>query len=223
MSVVEVDRPDRKTRRMHGKSDPIDAIAAARAVLAGTATGTPKLRMGPVEAIRALRVARRGAVKARVAALNQLHGLIASAPETLRAELMELTRTAMVRRCAGFRIDQSRLDEPEQATKAALRAIGDVSSPWTRRSPPRTARSAPPSPRLLPPRSDSPGSVPMSARSSSSSPATTPNDCAARPPSPICAAPHHYRPALDGLIATGSTATATRTPTTHCTPSSCAE
>lgn len=39
--VVEVDRPDRKTRRLRGKSDPVDAEAAARAVLAGTATGTP--------------------------------------------------------------------------------------------------------------------------------------------------------------------------------------
>ena len=76
VAVVEVDRPDRKTRRRQGKSDPIDAIAAARAALSGHATGVPKTRTGPVEAIRALRVARRGAVKARTAALNQLHGLL---------------------------------------------------------------------------------------------------------------------------------------------------
>jgi len=82
IAVIEVDRPDRKTRRRQGKSDPIDAIAAARAVLAGTATGAPKTRTGPVEAIRALRVARRGAVKARTAALNQLHGLIAASIPT---------------------------------------------------------------------------------------------------------------------------------------------
>lgn len=65
IALVEVDRPDRKTRRAKGKSDPIDAVAAARAALSGQATGTPKTRTGPVEAIRALRVARRGAVKAR--------------------------------------------------------------------------------------------------------------------------------------------------------------
>jgi transposase len=121
--VIEVDRPDRKTRRRHGKSDPIDAIAAARAVLAGTATGTPKTRTGPVEALRALRVARRGALKARVAALNQLHGLIAAAPESLRGHLIDLSRTAMVTRCAGFRVNQEQLDTPVQATKAALRAV----------------------------------------------------------------------------------------------------
>jgi transposase len=39
-AVVEVDRPDRRTRRLQGKSDPVDAEAAARAVLAGTARGS---------------------------------------------------------------------------------------------------------------------------------------------------------------------------------------
>jgi transposase len=123
VTVIEVDRPDRKTRRRQGKSDPIDAIAAARAVLAGTATGAPKTRTGPVEAIRALRVARRGAVKARTAALNQAHGLLVSAPEALRAELAELRTSELVARRAGFRIDRTRLLEPTVATKAALRAI----------------------------------------------------------------------------------------------------
>jgi transposase len=123
VEVIEVDRPDRKTRRRQGKSDPIDAIAAARAVLAGTATGAPKTRTGPVEAIRALRVARRGAVKGRTAALNQLHGLLTSAPEPLRADLTGLTTTRLVARCAGFRIDADRLLDPTVATKAALRAI----------------------------------------------------------------------------------------------------
>jgi transposase len=37
--VLEVERPHRQTRRRRGTSDPIDAAAAARAVLAGTATG----------------------------------------------------------------------------------------------------------------------------------------------------------------------------------------
>jgi len=121
--VIEVDRPDRKTRRFRGKSDPIDAIAAARAVLAGTATGVPKTRTGPVEALRALRVARRGAVKAKVAALNQLHGLLASAPEVLRAQLQDLSSAALVTTAAGFRIREDRLEDPAMAVKAALRSI----------------------------------------------------------------------------------------------------
>jgi transposase len=72
LAVVEVARPDRSTRRRRGKSDPIAAQAAARATLAGVAVTTPKTRDGQVEMIRLLRVARRGAMKARVAAAEQL-------------------------------------------------------------------------------------------------------------------------------------------------------
>src|SRR6266545_4308704 len=57
-------RPNRVTRRRRGKSDPVDAEAAARAVLAGDATATPKDRSGPAGQLRALLVARRSAVKA---------------------------------------------------------------------------------------------------------------------------------------------------------------
>jgi transposase len=121
--VVEVDRPDRKTRRSKGKSDPIDAIAAARSTLSGEASGTPKARTGPVEAIRTLRVARRGAVKARTAALNQLHGLIAAAPEVVRAELAEHSGAALLARCSRLSFDQDRLVDPAEATKAALVAV----------------------------------------------------------------------------------------------------
>jgi transposase len=42
VAIIEVDRPDRRTRRRRGKSDSVDAEAAARAVLAGTATAQPK-------------------------------------------------------------------------------------------------------------------------------------------------------------------------------------
>ena len=54
--VVEVNRPNRQNRRRRGKSDVIDAEAAARAVLAGNARVTPKTQTGPVEAVHQLRV-----------------------------------------------------------------------------------------------------------------------------------------------------------------------
>ncbi|MCI4062102.1 IS110 family transposase [Micromonospora sp. R77] len=123
ITVIEIDRPDRKTRRSKGKSDPIDALAAARAALSGQATGVPKTRTGPVEAIRVLRVARCGAVKARTAALNQLHGLITSAPDTLREDLAGLTGPALVQRCVDLRVDESALTDPVHATNAALASI----------------------------------------------------------------------------------------------------
>jgi len=72
IEVFEVIRPRRREQYRSGKSDPIDAEAAARAVLAGTATGRPKgADDGKVEMIRALRTARRSAVKARAQAANQ--------------------------------------------------------------------------------------------------------------------------------------------------------
>ena len=50
VSVIEVNRPNRQNRRRRGKSDPVDAEAAARAVLNGQATVIPKAGTGPVEA-----------------------------------------------------------------------------------------------------------------------------------------------------------------------------
>jgi transposase len=121
--VLEVGRPDRRTRRQRGKSDPIDAEAAARAVLAGTATATPKRHDGIVEAIRALRAARGGAVKARTAAVNQLKALLVTAPAPVREALDGLSTPKQVQACARLRPDLEQLADPAQASKAALRAL----------------------------------------------------------------------------------------------------
>ena len=59
MLEPEVVRPKRRDQYRSGKSDPVDAEAAARAILAGTATGEPKDRDGAVEMIRTLRITRR--------------------------------------------------------------------------------------------------------------------------------------------------------------------
>ena len=121
LEVVEVNRPDRSLRRRHGKSDPIDAQAAARATQAGVAATAPKTREGQGEMIRVLRVARRGALKARVAAAEQLYGVLYSAPEELRAPLLGLKTKALVRACAAMR--PGPLTTPTAATKAALRTL----------------------------------------------------------------------------------------------------
>jgi transposase len=121
LTVVEVDRPDRAARRRNGKSDPLDAESAARAVQSGRANGTPKSRDAQVEMIRVLRVARRGAMKARVQAGAQLDSVMVSAPESVRAQLRRLTIKHRVRLCAAFR--PGLLDDPTAATKLALRAL----------------------------------------------------------------------------------------------------
>jgi transposase len=89
--AVEVNRPDRAERRRIGKSDPIDAYAAARAALSGRARGAPK--DDTVAGIRALHNAARSAVKARTAALNQISHLLITAPDTIRAKYGQLKGT----------------------------------------------------------------------------------------------------------------------------------
>ncbi len=91
VGVVEVDRPNRQRRRRTGKSDPHDAVAAARAAQGGEATGSAKARDGNVEAMRVLRVARSSARRSRTQALNQLRSLISTAPDGLRSELRDLS------------------------------------------------------------------------------------------------------------------------------------
>ncbi|MFI5972613.1 IS110 family transposase [Streptomyces sp. NPDC051452] len=122
VTVVDVDRPDRKTRRMKGKSDPIDAYAAATAVLSGRATGIPKSRDGVVESVRVLRTARRSAVKARTQAMNQIRGLLVSAPAMLREQFSALDRAALIRTLARLRPGDD-LSRPLAATRAALRRL----------------------------------------------------------------------------------------------------
>jgi len=121
LAVVEVDRPDRSARRRNGKSDPLDAESAARAVQSGRASGTPKSRDAQVEMIRFLRVARRGAMKARVAAGAQLDSLVVAAPESVRAPLRRLGTKQRVRACAGLR--PGAVEDPVAAVKTALRSL----------------------------------------------------------------------------------------------------
>ena len=91
--VVEVNRVDRRLRRAAGKSDTIDAEAAARAVLAGQATATPKTADGAVEMMRQLKVARDSAVKARTTAMSTLKQILVNAPPVLREPLQAGDRT----------------------------------------------------------------------------------------------------------------------------------
>lgn len=131
--VVEVNRPNRQNRRRRGKSDTVDAEAAARAVLAGDATVTPKAGTGPIEALRQLRVARGGAMKARTAAANQLHSLIDTAPDPVRAQLRALTFKKKVALAASWRPRIT--TTPDGASRYALASVahrwGDLAAEIT--------------------------------------------------------------------------------------------
>jgi transposase len=121
MRVVEVNRPDRSARRLRGKSDPLDAEAAARAVLAGTARATPKGGTGAVEAIRVLRVARRSAMKARIQAANQIRAMIDTASDELRAEFRDASTAQACAQLVRQRTrDESRLNAVTRKTLIRL-------------------------------------------------------------------------------------------------------
>jgi transposase len=102
--VIEVGRQSRQVRRRYGKTDVVDAIAAARAVQSGDATATPKSHDGPVESLRALKMVQRSARKARTQALNQLHALVLTAPEDLRDKLRGRKNRDLITTCAAFRV-----------------------------------------------------------------------------------------------------------------------
>lgn len=120
--LVEVNRPDRGARHRQGKNDPLDAEAAARAVLAGTATAQPKAGQGSVEMIRSLQVVRRSAQKARSQAANQIRALLVTAPAELREQLRSTTLAELVRTASRWRTGASP-DTHLLVTKHALRSL----------------------------------------------------------------------------------------------------
>jgi transposase len=102
--VVEVERPRRQERRS-GKSDRIDALAAARKVLGGEGLSTP--RAGGVRtALAALLVVYRSCVAERTRVLNQLQSLHTTAPVALRERIGEGGGKQLERRLTGMRVCQ---------------------------------------------------------------------------------------------------------------------
>jgi transposase len=106
--VTEVSQPDKAVRRRRGKTDVIDAEAAARAVLSGRATATAKASDGPVDMLRLLKLAKGSAIKSRTQAINQLKSVLVSADAALRESLAGLSNPRLFKRC-------TELDDPETA------------------------------------------------------------------------------------------------------------
>jgi transposase len=117
-----VNRPNRQLRHQQGKSDAVDAESAARAVLAGQATGRPKSGTGSVEMIRHLKVARDTAVKARTQAMQTLKAIIICSPDVLREQLDQVSgKMTRLRRLAALR--PGPLTSTLASARASLRAI----------------------------------------------------------------------------------------------------
>jgi transposase len=120
-TVLEVNRPDRQARRRQGRSDPLDAAAAARAVQAGQASVVPKAGTGQVEMIRSLRVARSTAMRSRTQAINALRALLVTAPAELREQLRDRSAARLVG--AAAELEPGPVSSPRAAAMLALRVL----------------------------------------------------------------------------------------------------
>ena len=118
--VLEVGRL-RRERRSGGKTDALDAIRAARSVLACERPATPRAG-GERQALQALVAAREGAVNAKRAALCQLRDLLVTTPEPLRHELRTLTRAQLLQRLTATR-PGGRRDPELRGSLLALRSL----------------------------------------------------------------------------------------------------
>jgi transposase len=119
--VVEFDHPDSRSDKDGSKSDGLDAARAGREILGRSRLAIPRSR-GPREGLRTLMVARRGAERARVAAVNTLKALVVTAPVALREQLRGLTANNLVDKCSRLR-PGSDTDVEVAATKQAMRLV----------------------------------------------------------------------------------------------------
>jgi transposase len=120
-AVVEAGRAPRQQRRLRGKDDSLDAIAAAQATLASGSVALPRAGERS-EALRLLLVARRSAVDVRRQALVQLRSVIVTAPEPLRQQLRGLPVHRLLERCS--RLRRPSMSTPDElATRLVLRTL----------------------------------------------------------------------------------------------------
>lgn len=80
-SIVEVFRPTRSVRRRDGKSDPLDAVAAARQVLTGDGLSIPKATSGQVDSLLGLQITRRQIVMTAAKPLTTIKSLLVTVPD----------------------------------------------------------------------------------------------------------------------------------------------
>ena len=184
LTVVEVNRPDKAERRRIGKSDPIDAYAAARAALSGRAAAAPK--DDTVSGIRALHNAARSAVKARTATLNQIGHLLITAPDGIRAKYRALHGKTQTDALARLRPTG---DQLHVAVLTALKSLARRVQALTAEHDALTAALDTAVTEHNPGLRAASASAPTPRPNFWSPPAATPNACAAKPPSQPCAAP----------------------------------
>ena len=122
LAVIEVVRQNRQARRVRGKSDPIDARQAALTVLSGDEAMVPKSADGVVESMRILLSERRSAVKTKTQAMNQIHALLVTAPESVRNVFRRLGGNRLITTLARTRPGTGGT-APEQIARQSLKRL----------------------------------------------------------------------------------------------------
>ncbi|MEV6258897.1 transposase [Nocardia sp. NPDC051911] len=113
--VVEAGRPERRPRRLNGKSDTLDAENAARAVLAGFATTTSEKRRRRIRDDPPARDRPRPSRRAARSGHGDDEGDARPRPDALRRETTGKTQIALARHLAGLRPRD--LNGPEDALR----------------------------------------------------------------------------------------------------------
>lgn len=119
--VLELDRPERAKRRNGAKSDPLDAIRAAREALSRAKVGTPR-GGGDRQGLSVLLAARRSAVNASTDAQRQVFSLVISAPETIRERFRGQKLPTMLKTAAALRVNAT-WDVETTTTVIVLRSL----------------------------------------------------------------------------------------------------
>ncbi len=220
IKVIEVNQPDRASRRRRGKTDAIDAEAAARAVLSGRAAAVAKSGDGPVEITRMLKLAKTSAVKSRTQAINQLKAVLVGADAALRESMAGLSTPRLVKACT-LLDDDAAASDVTRTTRYTLRLLARRITSSPGRSATLTPGWPPPSASTPPSCSPVTASAPTQPLRCSSPPATIPAGCTPRPRSRRCAGSARSKPLLARPSACASTAVATGRQTPPCTASPC--
>ncbi len=122
VEVIEINCPNRQLRRRYGKSDPSDAISAAKSVINGDATAKSKSKDGAVESLRMIKMALRSALNSRTQAANQIHSIIDVGPDELREQLRHKSIVEVCKLMSRCR-PNSNTANPTTAAKIVLQTL----------------------------------------------------------------------------------------------------
>ena len=220
IKVIEVNQPDRASRRRRGKTDAIDAEAAARAVLSGRAAAVAKSGDGPVEITRMLKLAKTSAVKSRTQAINQLKAVLVGADAALRESMAGLSTPRLVKACA-LLDDDAAASDVTRTTRYTLRLLARRITSLTGEIGDLDARLAATIGQHAPQLLARNGVGPDTAAALLIAAGDNPGRWTPRPRSRRCAGSARSKPLLARPSACASTAVATGRQTPPCTASPC--